>query len=276
MLSRRELLAGGMVAAMPARRPRGLRIGAMDGALRQRGKPGAVALARKLGLAGLQVTIGQTQTGGRLPLEDPELQAIYLAESAKHNITLNATYLDILHLNCLKDDPLARQWVLRGIEITRKLKARILMTVFFGKCAVVDRREIDYTADVFKELAPEAEKAGVVIGFENTLSAEDNARAMDRVGSRAFQIYYDVGNSTNMGGFDVPREIRFLGKERICQFHFKDKRYLGEGKVNYPAILEAIAEIGYEGYANLETSAPSGDVDADVTRNLQYLQRLLT
>ena len=77
------------------------------------------------------------------------------------------------------------------------------MTVFFGKCSVLNRQELDYVAGVFKELAPEAEKAGVIIGFENLLNAEDNARAMDRVASKAFRIYYDVGNSTNRVGVDA-------------------------------------------------------------------------
>jgi sugar phosphate isomerase/epimerase len=218
------------------------------------------------------VTIGRTVQDGRLPLEDAGLQARLLAESKKHGLPLDATYLDILHVNCLKNDPLAREWILKGIEITRRLNARILMTVFFGKCAIENRQEVDTVAGAFKDLAPEAEKAGVIIGFENVLSAEDNARALDRVASKAFQVYYDVGNSTNMGGYDVPREIRFLGRDRICQFHFKDKGYLGEGKVNFPAVLDAIGEIGFDGYANLETGSPSGSVESDLKRNLEYLR----
>ena len=61
----------------------------------------------------------------------------------------------------------------------------------------------------------------------------------------------------------------------ICQFHFKDKGYLGEGKVDFPAVLAAIRDIGFEGWANLETGAPSGNVEADVKRNLSYLQGLM-
>ena len=96
----------------------------------------------------------------------------------------------------------------------------------------------------------------------------------DRVASKAFKIYYDVGNSTGRG-YDVPKEIRQLGKDRICQFHFKDgTSYLGEGKVSYPPILEAIGEIGFSGFANLETSSPSGDVEADARRNLRFLTDL--
>ena len=275
MLTRRSFLAGAAGSALAAKKPAGLKIGVMDGVLRLSTKPEAVAKAKELGLEGLQVTLGQSKDGGPLSLEDSELQAKFVAESRKHKLPLDATYIDILHVHCLKNDPQARRWVLKVIGITKKLEARILMTVFFGKCSVENRQELEYVADVFKELAPEAEEAGVILGFENLLNAEDNARAMDRVASRAFKIYYDVGNATNMVGVDVAKEIRRLGKDRICQFHFKDKGYLGEGRVDFPAVLQAVADIGFKGYANLETGSPSGSVEADLKRNLEYLRKLM-
>ena len=275
MITRREFFAGSLAVPLTAAKPKGLKIGVMDGVVRQSTKPEAIAEAKRFGFEGLQVTLGRATPDGRLPLEDAALQARFVAEAAKQRVPIDATYIDILHANCLKDDKLAQQWVLKGIDITKKLKARILMTVFFGKCSLASRQEIDYVADVLKDLAKEAEKAGVILGFENLLAAEDNAHAMDRVASRAFKIYYDVGNTTNMVGVDAAKEIRWLGRDRICQFHFKDKGYLGEGKVNFPAVLEAIAGIGFQGYANLETGAPSGNWESDLKRNYDYLRGLM-
>lgn len=275
MLSRRTFLATAASAVLPGGQPSGLKIGVMDGVLRQSGKPESVGLAKQLGFEGLQATLGRPDRGGRLPLEDAELQWRFTAESRKHGLPINSTYIDVLHVNCLKDDPLARTWVLKGIEITSRLKAEILMTVFFGKCSLNGRQEMEKVAAVFRELAPEAEKAGVILGFENLLNADDNLWVMDRVASRAFRIYYDTGNTTNLVGVDAPAEIRRLGKDRICQFHFKDKGYLGEGKVDYRAVLQAVGEIGFEGFANLETSAPSGSMENDLRRNLGYLRQLM-
>lgn len=247
----------------------------MDGVLRLVGKPEAVAAARKLGMEGLQVTLGGKPGGDRLLLDDPALQARFVEESKRHSLPICATYLDILHQSCLKNDPASSQWVLRGIEATRRLGAPILMTVFFGKCSVVNRTGLDYVADAFKDLAKEAERASVIIGFENLLPAEDNARALDRVASPAFNIYYDIGNSTNAGGFDVSKEIRWLGRDRICQFHGKDKGYLGEGKIDVADAVAAMREIGFQGFANLETSAPSGDTEKDLVRNAAYLSGIV-
>ena len=273
MLSRRVFL--GVAAALPVigRTAPGLKIGVMDGVLRQSLNPEAVRIAKRLGLEGVQVTLGQPKDG-RMPLEDPGLQAKWIAASKEHGIPLDATYIDVLHADCLKNNDKARDWIRRGIGVTKKLDARILMTVFFGKCAVENRLELATVAEIFRDIAPEAEKAGVLLGFENLLDGEDNLEVYTKVASKAFKIYYDVGNSTGKG-YDVPDEIRELGKECICQFHFKDKGYLGEGKVEFREILEAIQDIGFQGFANLETSSPSGNVEADTKRNLEYLRKLM-
>jgi sugar phosphate isomerase/epimerase len=256
-------------------RPVGLKIGIMDTVFKKAGNPEAVAMAKRTGMAAVQVTLGRSADGKTLPLEDKSVQAAWLAASKEHGIPLDSTYLDMLHSDCLKDNDNAPMWVRKGIEITRNLKAPVLMLVFFGKCQVLQRPELEKVVGLCQELAPEAERAGVILGFENTSSGEDNRYAVDKVKSKAFKMWYDVGNST-YNGYDVPTEIRALGRDRICMFHFKDRNgYLGEGKVNMPEILKAIEEIHFEGYANLETASPSGDVEADARRNLEYLKKLI-
>jgi L-ribulose-5-phosphate 3-epimerase len=168
----------------------------MDTVFRMAGKPEAVGLAKKLGLAGVQVTLGRSTDGKKLPLEDASMQAAWRAASREHEVPLDSTYLDMLHTACLKDDPNAPKWVRKGIEITKGLNAPVLMLVFFGKCQVLQRPELDRTIGMLKELAPEAERAGVVLGFENTSSGADNRYALDQAKSKAFKVWYDVGNST--------------------------------------------------------------------------------
>jgi L-ribulose-5-phosphate 3-epimerase len=278
MPSRRSFIGSTLLAAtvpLRANVSSDLQIGTMDTVLKQAGKPEALTTAKRLGLAAVQVTLGVSTDRKTLPLEDGHLQERYRSASRQQNIPIDSTYIDMLHVSCLKSDPNASKWVGKGIEISRSLGAPILMTVFFGKCAVFNRAELNYVVDTFRDLTKAAEKAGVIIGFENTLSGADNRYAVDRISSHAFKIWYDVGNST-YNGYDVPNEIRMLGRERICQFHFKDKGYLGQGAVKFEPILTAIDEIGFKGYANLETTSPSGNVEQDTRRNLAYLQNLMS
>ncbi len=252
-----------------------LRIGTMDGVLGLASNPDAAAKAKALGLMGVQVTLGQNADKSRLLLEDAALQRQWAGAARKSGVTLNATYIDILHVNCLKQDPKAAEFVSRGIAATKAIGAPILMTVFFGQCELLSRAETDHTIDAFRELVQEAARAKIIIGFENVLLADENLRAHVRIASPFFKIFYDVGNLTNSKGQNAAEEIRKLGRERICQFHFKDKGYLGEGKVNFPDILSAIHDIGFQGWANLETGSPSGNIEGDTKRNLNYLEKLM-
>lgn len=281
-ISRRSFLAdaGGAALAFATRssasgRGRDLKLGVTDWNLRLTGKVDAVETAARLGFEGVQVSLGQKPVGGKLPLDDPATIQEYLAAAKSQTIVLDGTCLDILHINYLKNDKLGQKWVADSIPITQKLGARVILLPFFGRGALTSRPEMDYVGDALREIAPAAEKAGVILGLEDTISAEDNVRIMERSKSPAVLTYYDVGNSTE-GGFDVVKEIRWLGKSRICQFHLKDNpHYLGEGTIDFPAVIKAIHDIGFHGYANLETASPSKSIDDDMTRNLHFLRRLV-
>src|SRR6266511_1175016 len=151
---------------------------------------------------------------------------------------------------------------------------RVLLP-FFGKGALTTAAEMDYVGDLLKEIAPAAQKAGVILGLEDTISAKDNVRIMERTKSPAVLTYYDVGNSTK-GGFNVIEEIRWLGKDRICEVHQKDNpHYLGEGTIDFPGVVAALADIGFAEWAELETDCPTKVVTADMGRNLKYIRGLM-
>ena len=252
----------------------GFKVGVTDWNLHLSGKVEAVAFARKLGFEGVEVSLGRTPVENRLPLDNADLQSQYRAAAKEHGIALAGTCLDILHVNYLRNDKLALKWVADGIEITKKLNAKVMLLPFFGKGALSTREEQDYVGDALKELAPAAHKAGVLLGLEDTISAQDNVHIMERSQSPAVKVYYDVGNSTN-GGFPIVQEMAWLGKQRICQIHLKDKGYLGEGSIDFPAVIKTIESIGFRGFANLETSSPSKSIENDMARNLAFVRKLM-
>ncbi len=274
-LSRRTVLSMALGAPLlRAANPR-LRIGITDWNLKLSSKPEAVTLAAQLGFDGVQVSCGRKLDNDKLPLDNPELLSQYRKLAAENRIPIDGACADRLHENGLKSDKLAVRWVSDSIRITKALETKVLLLPFFGKWALSTREEMEYTGDALREVGPEAEKASVILGLEDTISAEDNVRIMERSRSEAVLVYYDVGNSTN-AGFDVVKEIRWLGKDRICQFHLKDNpNYLGEGKIPFPAVMAAISDIGFAGYANLETDAhPKMDVGAEMKRNLEFIRKL--
>ncbi|MBI3680427.1 MAG: sugar phosphate isomerase/epimerase [Acidobacteria bacterium] len=274
-LTRRSFFTATGAALAVHAKSYGFQFGVTDWNLRLTGNIEAVELAKRCGFPGVQVSLGRKSADNRLPLDDAGIQAQYLDASKKHGIKLCGTCLDILHVNYLKNDKLGQKWVMDSIPITRKLNAKVVLLPFFGKGALQTHEEMDYVGDFLRDAGREAEKQGILLGLEDTISAEDNVRIMERSRSKAVLTYYDVGNS-NRGGFDLVKEIRWLGKKRICQMHLKDNPgYLGEGKIDFPGVLKAMRDIGFEGWAILETDSPSRNVEADMKRNLAYLHKTL-
>jgi L-ribulose-5-phosphate 3-epimerase len=280
---RRQFLRLGAGAALvtgAAPKAPALKIGVTDWNLKMIATPQALGAARRIGFEGVEVSLGAWKgraIGSRLPLDNAALQSEYRELAAQHGVAISATCLDVL-LSAfpLKSDPLAPNLIRDAISITPKLRSKIIILPFAGKGAWNNLTEMHYVAGALKEAATDAEKGGVILGVEDLVSAEENARLLDRVQSPAVRLYYDVGNS-NHAGFDVLSEIRWLGRHRICQFHFKDAdRYLGEGRIDFARVLDQIGEIGYSGFADLETPSPSGSVEADLRRNLDYIRGLIT
>ena len=258
--------------AFAARAKAQFKIGVTDWNLKQEGKLESIALAKKLGFDGVQVSIGKGTD--KLPLSDPALQKTFLDESKRVGLPVESLCLEILHRNYLKSDPLGQRWVADSIPIAKAMGVRVVLLPFFGKGALETAAEMDYVGDALKEIAPAAQKAGVILGLEDTISARDNVRIMERAKSPAVLTYYDVGNSTK-GGFDVAEEIRWLGGARICEVHLKDNpHYLGEGKIDFKAVVDALAEVGFGAWAQLETDCPAS-LEADMGRNLKFIRGLI-
>jgi sugar phosphate isomerase/epimerase len=278
-ITRRKFLGSALAAGLCSRssfaQQEKLRIGVTDWNLHLGANPEALPMAANLGFEGVQISFGRTLVDGEMPADNPEVIARYLALSRQYKIPIDGTCVDKLHDNGLKSDPLAAKWVLDSIRLTRALDTKVLLLPFFGRWALQTKEEMDYAGDALRDLAVEATKAGVILGLEDTISAEDNVRIMERSQSPSVLVYYDVGNST-LAGFDPVKEIRWLGKDRICQFHLKDNpHYLGEGSIQFLPIMRAIRDIQFSGYANLEADAPSKQLEADMRRNLAFIRNVM-
>jgi sugar phosphate isomerase/epimerase len=96
-----------------------------------------------------------------------------------------------------------------SIQIARAMAVRVVLLRFSARTRCRRWWKWIRLATLSRGSAPAAEQAGVILGLEDTNSARDNVRIMDRTKSSAVLSYYDVGNSTK-GGFDVVEEIRWL------------------------------------------------------------------
>ena len=178
----------------------------------------------------------------------------------------------------LATDPRASAWIEQSIDAAHDLGAQVILLAFFSKGDLLDANERVKEADVdeavkrIKAAAPRAKDAGVILGIENYLNGEQNARILDRINHESVRLYFDVYNTGTTKRHNVPADIKLL-QGRIAQFHFKNgDKYLDDEKAKFEPIAATIKEIGYKGWLVLETSSPSQNAVADAKRNGDYLR----
>ena len=260
------------IAASPAAQKTAynLPLGVCDWTIGKAGDPAAFELAARLGLDGVQVSL--VPKGDSLALADPALRSAFLKAARKARIPIASFAIGDLNDVPLKSDPRAEMWLAKGIDVAAAMRVKIILVPFFGKGELRnDPAGVDAVVAALKRLAPAAEAKGVVLALESYLSAGDILKILERVGSPAVQVYYDVGNSQDMG-YPILDEIREL-RAHIVEVHAKDTKDLyGKGSMDFPAVRAALEDIGYKGWFVLEgTKMPLG-VEESVRYDAEYLR----
>lgn len=255
---------------------RGFRIGACDWSLGKTADVAALAVAREIGLDGVQVSLGTEAND--MHLRRPEVRKQYVDASRESGVALASLAIGELNNVPYKSDPKTIPWVRDSVDVLKALELRVVLLAFFGKGDLRGDRE--GTTEVvrrLRDIAPAAEKAGVILGIESWLSAEAHMDILDRVGSSAVKVYYDVANSESMG-YDIYREMRWLGsKGAICELHMKENgALLGKGKVDFKKVRECLDAIGYRGWVQIEGAVPpGGETKASYRENARFLRETL-
>jgi sugar phosphate isomerase/epimerase len=284
-ISRRDFMARTAMAAMAApvahafqapASPLPLRIGMTDWNLGKRGDITKIALAREIGLDGIQVSL-TFPTDDSPHLRDPKTQVAFKQAALENGIQICSLAIGSpgksrlpLHTN-----PAAAILLVEAVEVARNLGTTNILLPILGDSHIhMDNQpEVDTFVAMMKEVARYAEKAGVVVAIEDWISAEDNIRLLDAIGSDFVGVYYDARNIKSRV-HDPYGEPTRLGR-RINQVHVKNgpKLMRDTDILDWPRLAKEYADIGYRGWFVLETDSPSNDLIADTRANIDYVRK---
>jgi L-ribulose-5-phosphate 3-epimerase len=285
LLSRRDFVTHAAVGASLLRlgaqsqtgvQPIPLRIGMTDWNLGKRGDITKIALAREIGLDGIQVSVTYP-TDGSPTLRDLKTQAEFKQAALQNGIQICSLAIGDpgpsrmpLHTN-----PAAAILLVEAIEIARNIGTTNILLPILGNSHITmtNPKEVDTFVAMMKEVGRYAEKAGVVVALEDWISADDNIRLLDAIGSDYIGVYYDAHNIKGRV-HDPYGEPKLLGK-RINQVHIKNATMLlrEPGQIDWPRLAQEYYDIGYRGWYVLETPAPTRDIVADTRANIEYVRK---
>ena len=258
--------------------PLRVRVGMTDWNLGQRGDITKVALAREIGLDGIQVSL-QFPTDGSPTLRDAATQAAFRRAALDNGLQICSLAIGSpgksrlpLHTN-----PAAAILLVEAVEVARNLGTNnILLPILADShIDVTNAAQVSTFVAMMKEVARYAEKHDVVVAIEDWLSAEDNVRLLDAIGSSHVAIYYDAHNVVaKKATADIYAEPNVLGR-RINQVHVKnaDKLLSAPGLIDWPRMAQQFYDVGYRGWYVLETNSPTKDIVADTRANIDYVRK---
>jgi len=232
-------------------------------------------IAKQAGFEGLELSLNETGELGldatdkevigiKSMLEDEGLEIAGLATGLYWDYAMTSEdeskrqkAIDI----CKKQLELASAF---GVDAILVIPGAVGVDFIPGSEVVSYDKAYDRASEAIAGLVPHAEAAGVSIAIENVwnkflLSPLELRGFIDTHNTPYVGSYFDVGNVVHSG---YPEQwIRILG-HRIKKVHFKDYRRqagglhgfvdLLAGDVDYPAVVEALSEIGYSGYVTAE------------------------
>jgi sugar phosphate isomerase/epimerase len=268
----------GAVQTKAAANPVPVRVGMTDWNLGQRGDITKIALAREIGLDGIQVSV-QYPTDGKTPtLRDPRTQADFRRAALENGIQICSLAIGSpgksrlpLHTN-----PAAAILLTEAVEVAHNIGTNNILLPILGDSHIdmTNQSQVATFVAMMKEVARYAEKYGVVVGLEDWISAEDNIKLLDAIGSDYVAVYYDAHNIVPRVK-DIYAEPKML-RGRIHQIHVKNGSMLmsGQGgRLDWPRMAQEFYDIGYRGWYVLETDSPTKDIIADTRANIEYVKK---
>jgi sugar phosphate isomerase/epimerase len=259
-------------------------------------KKTAVSMLADMGFDGIEIVVTDgiheiTEQGLELnadevdPLSDEiwtiqEFESILLqAKEAGINIPSICLSFFNLRPGLTSSDPTERSTVRKLlidiIDVASQSAIPVILVPFFLDADISDEPTKQLIVDEISKTTDAAEQANVTLGLETSLPATENLELLQAIDSPAVKLYYDVGNAV-WKDYDPSAEIKKLGNQ-IVQIHVKDSRnetsdvMLGEGRVPFEDVADALGEIGYDGWIVLETITQNNPIE-DTRKNLNFIK----
>lgn len=259
-------------------------IGVCDWTLGCAGSDKAFDIAKSIGLDGVQLSS---------PKNKPEGDFFTPDDIAKFKAKMDETGLKVASTapTCMNPCPFystdgAVEFTCKAIDAANALGAHSILLPFYGPANMqdankkMDEKHFAPLVKRLKEVAPYAKKKDVLVCMENSISAEENIRVIEAVGSDYIKVYFDIFNSQYYG-HNTLHELNVLGKKYIGEIHMKDKGHRLDSGSGMPesmqACIDAICGIGYEGWLVMElhehNPKKDGSVEEVLKHNLEYLKK---
>ena len=258
------------------------KIGLIDLMLLKRQKLGALSLTQQLGADGLEVDMGGL---GKRPTFDNQLakdsiRNLYLQKAKELNIEIFALAMTGYYAQSFCNREEYKLSIADCIKTMKQMNIKVAFLPLGVQCDLRKNPEVrDSVVARLKVAGKMAEDSGVVIGIETALSAKEEVLLLKDINSPAIKIYFNFSNPLKEGR-DLYKELKILGRDRICMIHCtnKDSVWLqNDPQLDMKKVKKTLDKMKWSGWLVVERSRDAKkptDVKYNYGANTAYLKKI--
>lgn len=258
-------------------------VAVIDLMILKRQKLGAVKLASAIGADGLEVDMGGL--GNRDTFDnqffDEEFRNNYVNELRQYNIQVCSVAMTGFYAQSFATRPTYRQMIGDCLKTCQLLGVKTVFLPLGVQGDLVKNPELrPAIVERLREVGKMAKKAGVVIGIETALDAKGEVALLKDIGSKNIQIYFNFSDPLKEGR-DLIKELKILGRKRICMIHCTDEDGVwleNNTRLDMPKVKETLDAMGWRGWLVIERSRDANlsprMVEENFGANTRYMKSI--
>lgn len=246
------------------------KISVCDWMILKRQKLGAFQLAKDIGADGVEVDMGGLGTRETFDskLGDVVVRQQFLDKAKELNLEISSMAMSGFYAQSFAERDGVDRMVQDCIDTMKLMNIKVAFLPLGVQGDLVKRPDLrPAIVERLKTIAPKAAQAGVIIGIETALDAKGEAKLLDDIGSPAVKSYFNFANALQ-NKRDLYKELRTLGKDRICQIHCTDEDGVwlqNNTRIDMPKVKKTLDKMNWSGWLVLERSR-----DAKDPRNVKW------
>ncbi len=256
------------------------KVAVVDLMILKRQKLGAFSLTKEIGADGVEIDMGGL--GNRetfdSQLAKPEVRQQFLDKAKELQLEICSLAMTGFYAQSFATRPTYQRMVQDCIDTMKAMNIKVGFLPLGVQGDLVKNPELrPAIVERLKVVGQMAKKADVVIGIETSLDAQGEVELLKEIGSKHIQIYFNFSNPLKAGR-DLLKELKLLGRKRICQIHCTDEDGVwleNNTRLDLKKVKQTLDEMKWEGWLVIERSRDAKEphnVKKNFGANTQYIK----
>lgn len=256
------------------------KVAVVDLMILKRQKLSAFQLTKEIGADGVEIDMGGL--GNRETFDSqlarPEVRQQFLDKAKELQLEICSLAMTGFYAQSFATRPTYQRMVQDCIDTMKAMNVKVGFLPLGVQGDLVQNPELrPAIVERLKVVGQMAKKAGVVIGIETSLDAQEEVELLKEIGSKHIQIYFNFSNPLKAGR-DLLKELKLLGRKRICQIHCTDEDGVWlehNTRLDLKKVKQTLDEMKWEGWLVIERSRDAKEphnVKKNFGANTQYIK----